>query len=104
MLIFGGMLLNLDEVSPAIGWLQYISIVAYSMKALAQNEFVGLTFECFPGQPACTSTGEQVLTNFAINNMTIEKAVVINFAISVGFTILGYFFFSRTSKPSIRLE
>jgi hypothetical protein len=125
MLLFGGTLLNVDSVSPAIGWyffcyygllllgchlklmhfrLQYLSVLGYTMKALAQNEFTGLKFECFPGQTSCTSTGEQVLENFSFGSIPLWDCVLINVGFSFAFIILGYFFFSRTSAPSIRLK
>ena len=85
--------------------LQYLSIVSYSNKALSQNEFDGLVFECGPkAAPGCTArTGTQILDDFGLNNIWLWNCVLINIGLSFGFAILGYIFFARTSKPLMRL-
>ncbi|KAM9476979.1 broad substrate specificity ATP-binding cassette transporter ABCG2-like [Clarias gariepinus] len=44
MIIFSGLLVNLDSVVPWLAWLKYLSIPHYGLTALQINEFVGLTF------------------------------------------------------------
>ncbi|KAI8855242.1 ABC-2 type transporter-domain-containing protein [Chytridium lagenaria] len=84
-LIFGGNFLNLDSVPIVFRWIQWISLITYSNKALAQNEFKGLIFDCNrPGN--CLTNGEDILTNFALNNPD------------------SICFASKTSKPLLRLK
>ncbi|KAJ3412648.1 hypothetical protein HDV05_000398 [Chytridiales sp. JEL 0842] len=102
-LIFGGQVLNLDSVPVVFRWIQWISIISYSNKALSQNEFPGLVFNCQPNGP-CYKTGEQVLEVFAYTNPNgIWTCVGINLALAAAFTMLGYVLFRRTSKPLMRL-
>ena len=106
MFLFAGQLINLDSVPVVFRWIQYISIIAYSNKALAQNEFEGLTFTCGPtAPPTCRSqTGAEVLSTFGLDNISLWNCVIINVAISFGFAFLGYLFFQRTSAPLMRLR
>jgi ABC-type multidrug transport system permease subunit len=60
-ILFGGQLINLSTLTPVLAWIQYISPIAYSNKALAQNEFTGLVFTCDESSSICYDTGEQVL-------------------------------------------
>ena len=83
--------------------LQYVSIIAYSNKALSQNEFNGLTFTCGPESVQCITTGEQVLEIYALKSPWLWHCVIINLMISIVFAILGYVFFAYTSAPMMRL-
>ena len=77
-------------------------MIAYSNKALAQNEFRGLKFFCPPFGFQCIS-GEQILDSFALDDIPLWYCVLINVGISFVLGLLGYFFFLNTSSPSIRL-
>ncbi|KAM9476978.1 broad substrate specificity ATP-binding cassette transporter ABCG2-like [Clarias gariepinus] len=44
MVIFSGLLVNLESVMSWIAWIKYLSIPHYGFTALEINEFVGLTF------------------------------------------------------------
>ncbi|KAJ3220186.1 ATP-binding cassette sub- G member 2 [Dinochytrium kinnereticum] len=103
-LIFGGNFLNLDSVPIVFKWIQWVSLITYSNKALAQNEFKGLTFECNrPGN--CLTNGEDILANFALNTPdSVWLCILINLGLSVIFILVGYVLFRRTSKPQLRLE
>ena len=84
--------------------IQWISLISYSNKALNQNEFPGLVFECY-GTPNCQSTGEQVIDQFGLGSPNgIWTNVAINIAFAVAYIIIGYAFFRKTSKPLLRLE
>jgi ABC-type multidrug transport system permease subunit len=103
-LIFGGQLLNLDSIPVVFKWIQWISIISYSNKALNQNEFPGLVFNCEPGGP-CYKTGEQILEIFAFTNpQGVWVCVGINLALALAFISIGYVLFRSTSKPLMRLK
>ncbi|KAJ3103626.1 hypothetical protein HDU97_009965 [Phlyctochytrium planicorne] len=102
-LIFGGSFLNLDSAPVAFRWIQYISIISFSNKALAQNEFIGLVFTCPPyGQ--CLTDGSAVIKNFSLGNPGIWPSVIINLSIGITFATIGYILFRKVSKPLLRLE
>ena len=107
-LIFGGLLLNLDKVPVSLRWIQYLSFISYSNKALAQNEFNGLSFDC-PLGPAgqcsrCVPNGSDVLSGSGIDNIWLWYCVIINLAMSFGYFIIGAVCFSKTTAPLLRLE
>ncbi|KAI8852325.1 P-loop containing nucleoside triphosphate hydrolase protein [Chytridium lagenaria] len=102
-LIFGGNFLNLDSAPVVFRWIQWISIISYSNKALAQNELEGLTFTC-PPQGQCLTDGRAVIANFALNTPGIWPCVFINIGLGMSFVLIGYFLFRQTSKPLLRLE
>ncbi|KAJ3101116.1 hypothetical protein HDU97_001641 [Phlyctochytrium planicorne] len=102
-LIFGGSFLNLDSAPVVFRWIQYISIISFSNKALAQNEFTGLVFTCPPyGQ--CLTDGSAVINNFSLGNPGIWPSVIINLSIGVTYATIGYILFRQVSKPLLRLE
>jgi ABC-type multidrug transport system permease subunit len=103
LLLFGGPLVNLDQVPHVFRWMQWVSIVAYSNKALAQNEFKGLSFECQPGA-VCYSDGSQALETFKLTNPGLWESTAINAAIGLGLVILGFVLFNRTSRPPSKLK
>ncbi|ORX99568.1 hypothetical protein K493DRAFT_212395 [Basidiobolus meristosporus CBS 931.73] len=41
-MLFGGLLINQNNIPPALSWLQYISMFRYGFQALSVNEIVGL--------------------------------------------------------------
>ncbi|KAI5107736.1 ATP-binding cassette sub-family G member 2 isoform X1, partial [Silurus meridionalis] len=55
MMIFSGLLVNLESVMAWLAWLKYLSIPHYGLTALEINEFVGLTF--------CGNLSDQLITN-----------------------------------------
>ncbi|KAH9252747.1 hypothetical protein BASA81_009256 [Batrachochytrium salamandrivorans] len=102
--LFGGQLVNLDKIPAFLRWLQWISIIAYSNKALTQNEFGGLVLDpCAPGR-TCYATGEDVIREFSLGNPSMWGVCIINVGISVVFLIAGYFMFDRTSRPLLKLS
>ncbi|XP_044537448.1 broad substrate specificity ATP-binding cassette transporter ABCG2 [Gracilinanus agilis] len=44
MMIFSGLLVNLNTIVPWLSWLQYLSIPRYGYTALQHNEFIGQNF------------------------------------------------------------
>ncbi|KAI9208487.1 ABC-2 type transporter-domain-containing protein [Polychytrium aggregatum] len=108
-LLFGGQLLNLDNVPVVFRWIQWISIISYSNKALNQNEFSGLTFNMCsanitnPG-PTCFTSGDYIVQDHNLNNPDKWMCILANVIIGLCFLILGYAFFQRTSRPLQRLS
>ncbi|KAJ2999805.1 ATP-binding cassette sub- G member 2, partial [Globomyces sp. JEL0801] len=102
-MLFGGVLLNIDKVPEFLRWIQYISMITYTTKALNQNEFNGMKFDCVPGIP-CYKTGEDVIKAFAYENPGLWNCIIINFAIGLFFMIVALFVFARTSAPLMRLK
>jgi ATP-binding cassette subfamily G (WHITE) protein 2 len=47
MMIFGGLLVNVGKMGHWLSWLQYLSIVRYSLNALSINELNDLTFHYY---------------------------------------------------------
>jgi hypothetical protein len=82
--------------------IQYISLITYTNKALAQNEFEGLTFSC-PSGRRCLTTGAVVLDYYKLQDMPKWQCVGINAVLFVGLLALGFFFYKRTSQPLMRL-
>ncbi|KAB5581411.1 hypothetical protein PHYPO_G00175370 [Pangasianodon hypophthalmus] len=55
MMIFSGLLVNLDSVMAWLAWLKYLSIPHYGLTALEINEFVGLNF--------CENLSDELISN-----------------------------------------
>ncbi|KAI4884478.1 hypothetical protein NFI96_014100 [Prochilodus magdalenae] len=76
MMIFSGLLVNLESVMSWLNWLKYFSIPRYALTALEINEFVGLTFcpnttaRQTSFTPGITCTGEQHLESQGIDYST----------------------------------
>ncbi|KAJ3336599.1 hypothetical protein HDU91_001727, partial [Kappamyces sp. JEL0680] len=99
MMLFGGLLLNLDSIPVFIRWLQYLSLIAYTYKGLAQNEFnSGLVFNCLKGEQ-CFSTGEKVVEGFSLGDPSMWNSLFINMGLGAGFLLWGLIIFNRTSAP-----
>ena len=118
MLLFGGQLINLNRMTFALRWLQYLSIIGYTNKALAQNEFSGLSFPCPPAisngtstaaanatQVArCTESGEHILSTVALDNFGFWDCILVNAGFMFGFYILGYIAYHYTTAPLRKLK
>ncbi|PVV01683.1 hypothetical protein BB560_003888, partial [Smittium megazygosporum] len=76
-LIYGGFLVNLGVVPKVLGWIRYISFVFYTYNALMQNEFKDLAFDCSQSKTVvCYSTGQEVLKNFDLDQVSIVYNVL----------------------------
>ena len=102
--LFGGLFLNLDSVPAVFKWIQWISIIAYTNKALNQNQFKGLVFNCDGSTPGCYKTGEQFLDVFKLTNPDMWYCVIVNVGLGLAFILIGYLLFLRTSAPLMRLK
>jgi hypothetical protein len=107
LLIFGGQFVNLESVPPSLRWIQYISFISYSNKALAQNEFDGLNFAypC-PDNPnnICNVAGNDAIKLVGLENPSLWYCVLINVGLSLAFMIIGVIGFAKTTAPLMRLS
>ena len=107
LLIFGGQFVNLDNIPPSLRWIQYISFISYSNKALVQNEFDGLNFK-FPciedANKTCEMVGKNAVKTFGLENPSLWYCVLINVGLSLVFMIIGVIGFARTTAPLMRLS
>jgi hypothetical protein len=101
-LLFGGQFLNLDAISWALKWIQYVSFITYTNKALAQNEFRGLKFEC-TSQEECIPDGETVLSNNFLDSLAMWSCVGVNAGLAGFYLIVAFIVFKRATKPTQRL-
>lgn len=91
MMVFSGLLVNLDSVPDFLEWLKYISIFRYSLTALSINELKDMTFT--PSANETCITGNEYLDLQGINyhtNWDLWVNYVALSIISVGFLILAY--------------
>jgi ABC-type multidrug transport system ATPase subunit/ABC-type multidrug transport system permease subunit len=104
LMLFGGLLLNLDAVPVFLRWIQWISLISYSYKAFAQNEFnENLVFKCSPGAP-CFKNGLDVVSTYSLNNPSLWSTIAINVGFAFFYLVVGMLIFSRTSRPLMRLK
>jgi ABC-type multidrug transport system permease subunit len=104
--VFAGNIVNLSNMPPALSWVAYISPCSYAYKALMQNEFRGLSFQCIPlppdqPQPPCFQTGEQVLMFFDVNGPEIWQCFVYIWALTFALHFLGYLGLRLTTRPKV---
>jgi ABC-type multidrug transport system permease subunit len=104
LMLFGGLLLNLDNIPVFLRWIQWLSLISYSYKAFAQNEFnENLVFKCSPGAP-CFKNGLDVVKTFSLQTPTLWECIFINLGFVVFYILLGAVIFHHTSRPLMRLE
>ncbi|KAL2916348.1 hypothetical protein HK105_204104 [Polyrhizophydium stewartii] len=104
LMMFSGELVNLEATPVVFRWIQYVSIIAITNKALAQNEFLGRAFECTDTRGVCYRDGQQVLDTFVLSSPGMWVSVGQNLAIMAVLLALGFLMFSRTSQPKLRLK
>jgi hypothetical protein len=77
-MLFSGLLANVDSIWVGIRWIQWIDVIAYTYKALGQNEFdSSLTFDCPPGS-RCFVDGAEVTSAYALNAPSLWLCIFIN--------------------------
>eukprot|EP00123_Amoebidium_parasiticum_P015471 comp22988_c0_seq1/m.36596 comp22988_c0_seq1/g.36596 ORF comp22988_c0_seq1/g.36596 comp22988_c0_seq1/m.36596 type:complete len:647 (-) comp22988_c0_seq1:242-2182(-) len=102
LMLFGGFYLNSDDIWVGFKWIEYISFITYTFRALVINEFEGLTFTCEPGR--CLSTGDQVLDMLGMAGKSKWFNWAMGLTIGIVVRIAAYFFLRILSKPKIKLE
>ncbi|KAK9716843.1 hypothetical protein K7432_006611 [Basidiobolus ranarum] len=77
-MLFGGLLINQNEIPPALSWLQYISMFRYGFQALSVNEIVGLRIIGSMGGMDVNIPASMVLTEmFGFSADGIYKNIII---------------------------
>ncbi|KAI8901915.1 P-loop containing nucleoside triphosphate hydrolase protein [Globomyces pollinis-pini] len=104
-MLFGGLLLNLNSTPDYIKWIQWISLIAYSNKALVQNEFdSNISFDCELKGGACYTDGTKVVEGYGLATPGLFEAVLCNVVVGTTCLLLGLISFNRTSRPLLRLK
>ncbi|KAK9663687.1 hypothetical protein K7432_018086 [Basidiobolus ranarum] len=90
LMVFGGGVLNNNDIPVYFRWIRYISSVGYLTQAISVNEFTGLKFSCLeegPEAAICFRTGEQALVRYGLDMFTIWECNLIN----LGLAILSFY-------------
>ncbi|XP_068691282.1 broad substrate specificity ATP-binding cassette transporter ABCG2-like [Montipora foliosa] len=66
MMVFGGVLINLNSILSWLAWIKYISIFRYAMEILEINELHNMHFDCPANSTLCVSNGNQYLSSQGI--------------------------------------
>ncbi|KAJ5072725.1 abc transporter g family member 28 [Anaeramoeba ignava] len=102
MTMFCGFMINLNNITKALSWIQYIDPLKYSFLAAVKNEYTGLTFTCSQSELVegiCPITsGEQYLKQKGYYNVNYWENAGILLAFVGICWILSIYFLSRTRK------
>ncbi|KAJ1974653.1 hypothetical protein H4R33_006778 [Dimargaris cristalligena] len=102
-LIFGGNLVNNDDVTPVLSWIRYISLITYTYHALSHNEFNGLTFSCGNSlteqTTGCVATGADALQRYGLDSFSIGMCIGLICALAVAFHVCIYASLRWKAKP-----
>ncbi|KAJ1968196.1 hypothetical protein H4R34_006304, partial [Dimargaris verticillata] len=100
LMIYAGNFVNMDDVTPILSWIRYLSNLKYTYQALAINEFSGLVFDCDAAAgAACFKTGEAVLANYSLDSLAISTSAGLLIALGALFHALAYISLRWKSKP-----
>eukprot|EP00474_Spongospora_subterranea_P002506 CRZ02964.1 hypothetical protein [Spongospora subterranea] len=102
MVLYSGQLVNVTSISPIIRWIKFVSLLRYTYSSLIQNELRGLKFDCHP--PGCFPTGEEVLSQYNLDEYPISSNCIAVAGISVAVFFIGYALFRWKTKPSLKLR
>ncbi|KAJ8022612.1 ATP-binding cassette sub-family G member 2 [Holothuria leucospilota] len=102
MMVFSGLLVNINSLPVWLRWLQYLSIFRYSQNALAINELSGMEFcskNADPLNVTCTD-GNVYLERQGIDYSTwgLWQNEVALFSMTLGFLFLAYIQLRRIPK------
>eukprot|EP01130_Rhizamoeba_saxonica_P009620 TRINITY_DN391_c0_g1_i2.p1 TRINITY_DN391_c0_g1~~TRINITY_DN391_c0_g1_i2.p1 ORF type:complete len:638 (-),score=147.94 TRINITY_DN391_c0_g1_i2:37-1950(-) len=105
MMIFSGFYSNSDRTPVYFVWVEYISFLKYSYRAVMSNEFSGLEFECTEEELAIYNgicrytTGEDYLDFRNLNDIPIYVDLAVLLGLFLVFQIIGFLFLKmRASK------
>jgi hypothetical protein len=100
-MLFGGLFVNLDSIPIFLRWIQWISLITYTYKALVQNEFdASSTFSTIRG----SISGSSVVESYGLGSPTMQQCIFINLGLAFLYLIAGIIIFQRTSAPLMRLK
>lgn len=99
-MLFSGLLANLSSITVALRWIQWVSFLSYTYKALIQNEF---TADLVLTGTKFNSTFE-VVTELGLENPPLWYCMI-GVSLSIVFYLcLGAFLFERSSAPLSKLK
>ncbi|KAJ3101762.1 ATP-binding cassette sub- G member 2 [Phlyctochytrium bullatum] len=103
-LLYGGLLINNNDLPYFFRGFQYISPVNYAYRANMFNEFQGLALTCSPnpGEP-CFRDGSQVLEAYSVTAFSLWGCVAILAALFTGYFTIGYTVLRIAGKPKTKL-
>ncbi|KAL4240249.1 ATP-binding cassette sub- G member 2 [Mactra antiquata] len=92
MMVFSGLLVNLDSIPDFLEWLKYLSIFRYSLNALSINELKGMNFTRSSEKEECATGNDYLMTQGIAFDTDWDLWVnyVAMGVMSVGFLILAY--------------
>ncbi|GJP34882.1 hypothetical protein CLOM_g19364 [Closterium sp. NIES-68] len=88
LILFGGLLVNLDSIPVWIRWVRYISPIQWGFVGLSVNQLAGLTFTCPPGSVTCP-TGDAMLKQLSIDNFTVGASIGYQCCLILGMHLLA---------------
>ncbi|KAJ3107721.1 ATP-binding cassette sub- G member 2 [Phlyctochytrium planicorne] len=103
-LLYGGCLLNNEDLPNFFKIFQYTSPVNYAFRGNMMNEFQGLSLSCSadPTQP-CFKNGDQVLSLYSVDTYSVWANIGFNAALFAGYITIGYLVLRIAGKPKIKL-
>ena len=103
LVVFAGNIINTSQIPDAFSWVPYISAAGWAYKALVQNEFRGLVFDC-PSVPTapCFRTGEMVLEFFGVTGPPIYQCFIYIWALTFAFHLIGYAALRWHTRPKVQ--
>eukprot|EP01134_Creolimax_fragrantissima_P002046 CFRG2046T1 len=76
MMVFGGLLVNVNTMPSWLSWIQYLSIFRYGFEALAASELDGMTFNC-PENVQCLTGNEYLaIQGFDADNLWFDVGML----------------------------
>jgi len=89
-------------VPPYFIWIEYISFLKYSFRAVVLNEFTNLTFTCTAKEEILTPTGkrcpiadgQQVIDQFGFDSTTLTQDALILLGLWAFFRLVNYILIS----------
>ena len=103
-MLFSGLMLNLDTVTVVLRWIQWISFITYTYKALGQNEFNDALKLTGSIGEQCYGNVIAVVKQYALGNPGLWTAVITNAAFIGLYLVVGMVVFHRTSAPLSKLK
>ncbi|KAJ5077393.1 abc-2 type transporter [Anaeramoeba ignava] len=102
MIMFCGFMIDLNNITKALSWIQYIDPIKYSYLVVVKNEFTGLKFTCTQSelvQGICpVTTGEQFLKLKDYYDVSFWENALVMLAFIFGSWILSIYFLSKARK------
>jgi hypothetical protein len=112
MALFSGLLVNLDDIPAPLQWLKHLSIIKYTLHALALEEFRGAAQVHCPVQPGQGPDGQQqpqqqwckypdwraVLAHCSADELTLRDNILALVGLSCLFLLLAYLVLLRHTR------